>query len=249
MGYIIAMAGKGGSGKTTIAALMARIIKEKKLGSILVVDADPNSNMAETLGMESRESIGAILDEIAGHPEKIPAGMPKDRFIEYRLQTAITEGACDLLTMGRPEGAGCYCYVNNVLRGVMDKLIKDYDYVIIDNEAGLEHLSRRTTQRADALVIVSDATRIGLRSAKRISELAKDLRLKVRKEFLIINRMASDEIRQLIKELPKNYIGNIPFDAELEKISQNGSSLMALKDEAVSLTALRNLREWIWQGN
>ncbi|MBL7210574.1 MAG: AAA family ATPase, partial [Candidatus Omnitrophica bacterium] len=107
MGYIIAMAGKGGTGKTTLAALIARIIKEKKLGSVLAVDADPNNNLAEALGIESKETAGQIIDEVAAHPEKIPSGMPKDRFIEYQLQTAISEGdGIDLLTMGRPEGPG-----------------------------------------------------------------------------------------------------------------------------------------------
>lgn len=142
MGYVIAMAGKGGTGKTTIGALIAMIIKEKKLGSVLAVDADPNNNLAEALGMELKETAGEILDKVAAHPGRIPAGMPKERFIEYELQAAISEGdGIDLLTMGRPEGPGCYCYVNNVLRNIVAKLIKEYDYVIIDNEAGLEHLS------------------------------------------------------------------------------------------------------------
>ena len=135
MGYVIALAGKGGTGKTTIAALIVRIIKEKDLGSILAVDADPNSNLCEALGLELKETIGKILDDIAVHPEKVPAGMSKDIFIEYQIQTAITEGnGFDMLTMGRTEGPGCYCYVNNVLRNVMDKLIKDYDYIVIDKD-------------------------------------------------------------------------------------------------------------------
>ncbi len=248
MSYVIAMAGKGGTGKTTLAALIVRIIKEKKLGSILAIDADPNSNLAEALGLEQKETIGQILDEVGRHPERIPPGMPKDRYIEYRVQTAIQEGeGFDVLTMGRPEGPGCYCYVNNVLRNVMAKLIKDYDYSIIDNEAGLEHLSRRTTRSADALVIVSDATAVGLKAAKRISELAKVLEIKTKKELLIINCFDKDIEKEKISDIKLDYLGFLPQDSQIQKISQDGNSLMELKEDASSLVALRRLGEKIWQ--
>jgi len=250
MGYVIAMAGKGGTGKTTNAALLVRIIKEKKLGSILAIDADPNSNLAEALGIESRETIGQILDEIAAHPEKVPTGMSKDRFIEYQVQAAIQEGeGFDVLTMGRPEGPGCYCYVNNALRNVMDKLIKDYQYVVIDNEAGLEHLSRRTTRSADSLVIISDASIVGLRAAKRISDLVKELKIKTKNDFLIINCYDKDIEKEKIKNLKLDYLGFIPVDKGIEKISLTGSSLMDLKEDAASITALREIGEKIWQRN
>jgi len=248
MSYTIAIAGKGGTGKTTIAALLVRLLKENKKGSILAVDADPNSNLAEALGLEPKESIGGILDDIAVHPEKIPTGMPKDRFIEYQVQTAICEGeGFDVLTMGRPEGPGCYCYVNNVLRNIVGKLIKDYNYVLIDNEAGLEHLSRRTTRSADVLLVVSDATVVGLRAANRISDLAKELEIKTQKSFLIINRDDGKIEREKIKNLGLDYIGSIPLDSQIEKISLNGNSLIDLKDDAVSISALRKLGDRIWQ--
>ena len=250
MGYVIAMAGKGGTGKTTIAALIVRIIKEKKLGSILAIDADPNSNFAEALGIESKETIGQILDNISAHPEKVPTGMSKDRFIEYQVQTLVQEGdGFDVLTMGRPEGPGCYCYVNNALRNVMDKLTKDYQYVVIDNEAGLEHLSRRTARSADSLVIISDASVVGLRAAKRISDLVKELNIKTKNDFLIINCYDKDIEKEKIKDLKLDYIGFIPVDKGIEKISLNGSSLMDLKEDAVSIVALRRLGEKIWQCN
>jgi len=242
------MAGKGGTGKTTVAALIVRIIREKKLGSVLAVDADPNSNLAEALGTGVKETIGQILDDISSHPEKVPAGMPKDRFIEYRVQTAIAEGeGFDVLTMGRPEGPGCYCYVNNALRNTMSGLIKDYDYVVIDNEAGLEHLSRRTTRSADALVVVSDASCAGLRAAKRISGLVKELDIKTRKELLIINCYNKNIEKDEIKSLGLDYLGFIPQDTRIEKISLNGSSLLALKEDAPSLSALLRIGENIWQ--
>lgn len=246
MGYIIAVAGKGGTGKTTIATLIVRLIKEKKLGSILAVDADPNSNLAEALGVKVNATIGKILDEIASSPEKIPSGIPKDRFIEYEVQTAITEGeGFDLLTMGRPEGPGCYCYVNNVLRNIVDKLIKDYDYVIIDNEAGLEHLSRRTMRRSDALVVISDATLVGLRSAMRISELAKELNIETKKRLLIINRQNEGLNKQVLKDTGIDYLGNIPEDKNITKISLDGNSLLKLDKKTASLEALWNMGDRI----
>ncbi len=242
MAYVIAIAGKGGTGKTTIAALIVRIIKEKKLGSILAVDADPNSNLSEALGIELKETIGGILDDIASYPEKVPAGMSKDRFIEYRIQTAIQEGdGFDLLTMGRPEGPGCYCYVNNVLRNIMAKLIKDYGYIVIDNEAGLEHLSRRTTRAADVLIVISDATPVGLKAAKRIGDLAKELDIKTKKEVLIINFNNKEIEKEKIRNLNLEYLGSVPRDSEIEKISLNGAALMKLDDSATSIRALKKI--------
>jgi len=247
MGYVIAMAGKGGTGKTTLAALLVRLMKEKKIGSILAVDADPNSNLAEALGMTLKDTIGQILDGVAKHPEKIPSGMPKDRFIEYEIQTAIQEGeGFDVLTMGRPEGPGCYCYANNVLRNVMGKLIKDYDYVVIDNEAGLEHLSRRTTRKADVLLVVSDATFPGLKAAARISELAKELEIEIAKRLLIINRSTGEIEKDKIKGMQLSFLGVIPADKAIEKISLNGNSMMDLKADSKALACLGRLGEKIW---
>jgi CO dehydrogenase maturation factor len=248
MGYTIAVAGKGGVGKTTLAALTVRSIKERKLGSVLAVDADPNSNLAEALGIEAGRSIGQFLDEVAGHPERIPSGMSKDRFIEYEVQTLIQEGdGFDVITMGRPEGPGCYCYVNNVLRGVMSKLIKEYDYIVIDNEAGLEHLSRRTTRAADTLLVVSDATVVALKAARRINELASELGIQTKKRFLLVNRNNAAIPRERIGPLGLEYLGDIPTDEELFKISVNGSSLWGLSRDALSLQALHTLGDKIWQ--
>jgi len=250
MGKIIALAGKGGTGKTTLSALIVRLIKEKKLGSVLAIDADPNSNLGEALGVKSEENIGKILDLICADPDKVPTGMTKERFIQYQVQSAIQEQeGFDILSMGKPEGPGCYCYVNNVLRGVITKLIHDYDYIIIDNEAGLEHLSRRTSRLADVLIVVSDASSVGLKSAKRIIDLAGQLKFEVKKSFLLINRFNKNIDSNKIKETGLDYLGNLPNDAEVENLSLEGKSIFELGANAQVVKALNLLGEQIWQRN
>ncbi len=242
MGYSIAIAGKGGTGKTTLAALIIRLLKERKGGSVLGIDADPNNNLAEFLGVKVKESISGILDRVAAQPDKIPAGMTKDRFLEYQVQTIIQEDeGFDLLTMGRPEGAGCYCYVNNVLRNVMSGLIKDYDFVVIDNEAGLEHFSRKTTGSTTALVVISDSTAAGLRAAERISELVEELKIKTKNKFLIINRGDEEIDKEKINNRGLKYIGRIPEDPQLTDISINNNSVFSLKKDTASLAAMAGL--------
>ncbi len=250
MGCIIAMAGKGGTGKTTIASLIIRSIKENKLGSILAIDADPNSNLGELLGVKPGSNIGEILDNISVNPEIVPPGMPKDRFIEYQVQSAIQEeDGFDILSMGKPEGPGCYCYVNNVLRAVMAKLIKDYDYIIIDNEAGLEHLSRRTTRLADVLIVVSDASKVGLKSAQRINQLALQLKFEVKKRVLLVNRFNNHIQNEQLKETGLEYLGSLPTDPLIEKLSLKGTSVFKLDKDAPVLVALKSLGEKIWKHN
>ena len=250
MGYVIALAGKGGTGKTTIAALIVRCLKEKKMGSVLAIDADPNSNLGEILGVPAKNSVGAILDKIAVDPNNVPAGMTKERYIQHQVQAAIQEeDGFDLLNMGKPEGPGCYCYVNNVLRGLMTKLIKDYDYVVIDNEAGLEHLSRRTCRLANMLIVVSDASSVGLKSAKRIIELANTLKFEVKKSFLLINRFNKNVQNDRIKETGLEHLGNLPLEPQIEELSLQGRSVFDLKSDAQVLTTLNSLGDKIWKHN
>jgi CO dehydrogenase maturation factor len=248
MGCVVALAGKGGTGKTTIAALIVRILKEKTKSSILAIDADPNSNLGEVLGVKPAENVGAILDNLSTDPHKLPSGMTKERFIQHQVQAAIQEeDGFDLLSMGKPEGPGCYCYVNNELRGLMAKLINDYDYIVVDNEAGLEHLSRRTCRRADILIVVSDASSVGLQSAKRIMELVNTLKFEVRKSFLIINRFNKDVLKDKIKETGLDYLGNLPLEAQIEQLSLLGKSVFDLNPDAPVLKALNSLGEQIWK--
>ncbi|MCG2714018.1 MAG: AAA family ATPase [Candidatus Omnitrophica bacterium] len=250
MGYVITMAGKGGTGKTTIAALIIRSIKNNKLGSVLAIDADPNSNLGELLGTKNKGSIGAILDDISASPDKIPVGTPKERFIQYQIQSAIQEGdGFDILNMGAPEGPGCYCYVNNCLRGIMAGLIKDYDYIVIDNEAGLEHLSRRITRYADCLVVVSDASNIGLKSAQRINELTKQVKFEVKRSTLLINRFNKNVDKEKIRETNLEYLGSLPFDLSLEELSLASQSIFNLKSDSPVLKIFNTLGEKIWSHN
>lgn len=248
MSYIIAVAGKGGTGKTTISALIVRLLKDKKGPTVLAVDADPNSNLGASLGTEMGQTVGEIIDEVASNPQIVPAGISKDRFIEYRVQTAVKEcDGFDLLTMGRPEGPGCYCFANNILRNVIGNLIRDYDYIVIDNEAGLEHFSRRTTRDADILLVISDSTKVGLQAAGRINTLTKELKLKIKNKQLIINRKRQDPDAELIKQTGLDCIGGIPEDEAILKISLNGGSLLGLETGSQGLKQLQKIGGKIWQ--
>lgn len=250
MSYVIAIAGKGGTGKTTIAALLVRLLKEKGKGAVLAVDADPNNNLGEALGLEVSQTIGSIIDEVSRNLDKIPSGMSKDRFIEYRVQTSLIEGeGFDLLSMGRPEGPGCYCYVNNILRSVVERLIKDYSYIVIDNEAGLEHLSRRTTRACDALLVVSDPTPVGLKAASRIAALVRELEIKAARALLVVNCTDAREWKGRANGPGLEYLGSIPRDPQIAQISLRGNSLLQLDNRSESIAALLNLGEKIWQKN
>jgi CO dehydrogenase maturation factor len=250
-GCVILIAGKGGTGKTTLTSLLINIFKANKRGSILAVDADANSNLGEALGVDIETTIADIVDEVKDNPQNIPAGMSKDRYIEYQVQTSITEReGFDLLTMGRPEGPGCYCYVNNVLKNTLTRLIKEYDLIVIDNAAGLEHFSRRLTDSADYIIVVSDATSAGIKAAARIQQLRRELKIKVKKEFLIINRAnAKDADLEKIKDLKLNLLGNIPEDAKIVETSRKGNSLLELREDSLGLESLRKIEEKLWQRN
>ena len=243
MSYTIAIAGKGGTGKTTISSLIARFLREKNKGSVLAIDADPNSNLGDTLGVEASENIGAIIDEIAKNIDKIPAGMTKSRYIEYRVQSAIEESVgLDLLSMGRPEGPGCYCYANNVLRGIIQKISGDYDFLVIDNEAGLEHLSRRTTRRADCMFIISDATGVGINSAKRIYFLIKELNLEIKKYVFIINRVTKDMDKNVLikhfSDIPNEETEFVPVDTQILEYAVNNRAIMDLDSNSKALKSV-----------
>ena len=188
-------------------------------GSVLAIDADPNSTLPEALGIKDHETIAGICSDVSRHIDAIPAGMTKERFIEMRVQEALVEEkGFDLLVMGRPEGPGCYCYVNNLLRDLMTRTIKNYDFVVIDNAAGMEHISRRTMGQIDRLLLVSDYSIIGIRSAKRISELVKALGIKIGAACLVVNKVSGflEPLQGEIRSAGVKFIGAIPYDAGIE---------------------------------
>jgi len=186
MSFLIAVAGKGGVGKSTLSALLVRILSEED--TVLAVDADPNSNLGRKLGTEVPGTVGQVREGLLSKGGQPPRDMSKQEYLKLKLREILAEGeGHDLLTMGRPEGPGCYCYVNNLLRVFVDQLMDSYRYVVIDNEAGMEHLSRRTAREMDLLILVSDPTAVGAETVARLSELADELDLRVKRKVLLIN--------------------------------------------------------------
>ena len=245
MSINIAVAGKGGSGKTSVASLVIRYLIKNDLGTILAVDADPNSNLAESLGLEVRQTVGRILNNIQGEKLNIPPGMTKEAYLEYQLNVAITESkGLDLVTMGRGEGPECYCYPNVVIRKLIDDWAKNYAYVVMDNEAGMEHLSRRTTQDVDELLLVSDHSVKGVRTIARIRDLISELELVVGRESVIIN-FAPDELAPgVIEELDRLGIeptAIIPRDEILPEYDFELKSLLDLPDTSEAVKAVGSL--------
>lgn len=239
MAFTIAISGKGGSGKTTLAAMIIRALLERAdKSAVLGVDADPNSCLGLTLGVEP---VGIVADirEKARAQAPSNAGMDKVRSVEYGIQQAITEAeGFDLLTMGQPEGPSCYCAVNNVLRKFLDGLGSQYKYIVIDNEAGMEHLSRRTTNNVDTLCIVAEPTSVGVLTAQRIFNLAGKLPIAVKRKGIIWSR--TDEGRTLNGI---DTLGNIPYDEAVSVASMQGKTVFDLEDDSPAFVAARNILE------
>jgi CO dehydrogenase maturation factor len=248
----IAVAGKGGTGKTSVSTLVIRYLLKNNMGTILAVDADPNSNLAENLGLEVHQTVGRILNEFQGEKIKIPAGMTKEGYLEYQLNGAISEGkSLDLITMGRGEGPECYCYPNVVIRKLIDDWAKNYRYVVMDNEAGMEHLSRRTTQNIDEMLLVSDHSIKGLRAIARIRELIKELKLVVRRESIIINQVPGTLDPLLMKEMERMGVtpaAVIPEDEELKKSDLEQKPLFDLPDTSPAVAAVNDLMKNLLPG-
>ena len=193
MTVTIAVAGKGGTGKTTLAGLLIRRLAEAQAGPILAIDADPASNLNTVLDLPLEKTVGDVREETSekARANMLEAGIAKSDLLDYEINSSLVEGVnVDLLAMGRPEGPGCYCAANNMLRIIIDKIADSYPWVVIDNEAGLEHLSRRTTRDVDVLFIVSDATVRGITTAGRVAALLGELETRVGRHYLIVNRAA-----------------------------------------------------------
>jgi CO dehydrogenase maturation factor len=240
----IAIAGKGGTGKTTIAALAIRLLSEKKRPT-LAVDADSNVNLNDVLGVELKETIGAIREEMKILADKLPAGMTKQQFLEYKIQRSLVEAPFfDLIAMGRPEGPGCYCYANNLLRDILATLSQNYEYIVIDNQAGMEHLSRRTTQDIDNLLIVSDPSLRGIRAAGKISRLVRELETRVKEKFLILNRVQDSipaSLKEAVAEQGLKLLSVIPEDKTLLEMDQEGTSIWEIPASSPAYKAVVEL--------
>jgi len=243
MGVVLSVAGKGGVGKTTFSALMLReLCKNDK--AILTIDADPNYNLGESIGIEVERTIGALREELMRTKDDLPAGVSKQELIEYQIRIALQEEDCfDLLTMGRQEGPGCYCYINNVLRSFIDALSSKYDYVLIDNEAGLEHLSRRTTVGSWALFVVSDPSAVSIKAAGRIARLADDMDLKIGRKVLVLNRSDSKPSEKELSLTGYDFDAayHIRRDAVIGRMSEDGKSISDLGNVTPAVEDVRRI--------
>ena len=246
---IIAVSGKGGTGKTVIASLLVRSLTERNAYDILAIDSDPDSNLPEALGVEVERTIGEIREELLEKRESLSPGMSWHSQLEYEAMRALAEDkAFDLLSMGRPEGPGCYCAANHVLRGIIDTIAKNYDYVVIDTEAGLEHLSRRTTQNVDVMLVVTDTSKRGITTAARIKELAQEMKIKFKSIYVVINRATAETKQRLedyAREIGLEVIGVVPEDENVKSYDHEGKPLIELPPDTPALEAVRKIAEKI----
>lgn len=250
MSYTIAVAGKGGVGKTTISGLIIdRLIKLKKT-PLLVVDADANSNLNEVLGAEADVTLGTIREELAHaeimDPSPIPPNMTKPEYAQYKFNSAlIEENDYDMLIMGRTQGEGCYCYVNGVLKTQISRHASNYKYVIVDNEAGMEHISRGVLPHVDVLLLVSDCSRRGIQAAARIAELAKELKINPKIMGLVVNRAPEGVMdkgtKEAVEETGLTLIGVIPQDSAVYKFDCEGKPIIGIDDSSPIKTAVKEL--------
>ncbi len=246
MATTIAVSGKGGTGKTTFTALLIRYLLNKKSGSILAVDADPNATLAETLGVNVQGTLVGIMDEMCKNLDKLPIGMTKEDYMNMQIQNSISENkGFDLVVMGRPEGPGCYCYANSVLRGLITKLSKEYTYTVIDNEAGMEHLSRRTTRSIDKLFLISDYSLVGVRTTFKIINLINELAIKVKESYLVVNRATAglEGLEEEIQKVKATFLGSIPYSPELLKLSIEGKPAISIEPSEKAAEAINKICE------
>jgi len=249
VGKVIAVTGKGGTGKTAVTAMLIRyLIKDSGKGyRILAIDADPDANLADALGTKVDKTIGDMREYMQQARFTTPPDTDKQRLIESKLfEILVEENGYDLLVMGKPEGSGCYCFVNNLLRGVMDKTVGDYDLTIIDTPAGLEHLSRKTIPDLDVLIAVTDESRRGLTTAERIRELASELDLKYKDLYVIVNKVTPGRREKLLEtaeQLGLKVIGAIPYDETLAKFDLVGDPLIGLPDDDPAVVEMKRIVE------
>jgi CO dehydrogenase maturation factor len=240
MSYLIAVTGKGGVGKTTISSLLIKQLIENGKTPILAIDADPNSCLDAALGVSVTKTVGSAREEVKQEAAKgLAAGISKQEFLQMKIEESLVESkGFDLISMGRPEGAGCYCYANNVLKAVIAQISGQYPYVVLDNEAGLENLSRRIVQNVNMLVLVSDASNAGLNTLLRLHSLAGEMNIQYDKLLLVVNRLRADKLPERLGEIKEqtgaDIVIGIPDDAEIAAFAEENRSFMQLpKDNKV----------------
>jgi len=247
MPYSIALAGKGGTGKTTVAGMLIKYLIKKEMTPVLAVDADSNANLNEVLGLEVGETLGDAREDMK--KGKVPNGMTKDIFISMRMEQAVAEAdGYDLIVMGQPEGPGCYCAANTLLTGFLERLTDNYPYIVMDNEAGMEHISRLTTKNVDLLLIVSDTSRRGLQAAIRINELAKSLNIGVGKSCLVVNQTRNSLPEALFKIIDGKSLelaGTIPADDTVYEYDLNGRPTIEMPEDNPAVKAAFEIFEKI----
>ena len=250
--HTIAVAGKGGVGKTTTCGMLIDYLCKKKNGPVLVVDADANSNLNEVLGVEVETSLGAIREEMAQAELKgsIPAGMTKADYADFKFNSAIVEeDDFDMLVMGRTQGKGCYCYVNGVLKTQVDKYAKNYSYIVMDNEAGLEHVARGTLPKVDTMLLISDCSRRGIQAVARIAEMVQEMNLNPSQMGLIVNRAPGGVLDNGVKEEIEKHglklFGVLPHDDAVYRCDCDGEPSSKLPDSDPMKIALKGIAQSI----
>ena len=248
--HTIAVAGKGGVGKTTTCGMIIDYLCKKRRGPVLVVDADANSNLNEVLGVEVETSLGQIREEMAQAELKgtIPKGMTKADYAEFKFNSAlIEEDDFDMLVMGRTQGKGCYCYVNGVLKTQVDKYAKNYKYIVMDNEAGLEHVARGTLPHVDTMLLISDCSRRGVQAAARVAEMVQELELKPGKMGLIINRapggVADEGVLAEVEKYGLELLGVLPQDESVYRCDCQGEPSAKLPENNPVKQALKGIMQ------
>ena len=256
----IALAGKGGTGKTTVAGMIIKYLIKNQPGAILAIDADPSANLNMVLGLDLHWTVGEIREGLLEKVQSslsaggaamgtIQGGMSKHDYLDYEIRAALEESErFDLIAMGRSEGPGCYCAVNHNLRDILDSLSHHYRYVVIDNEAGMEHLSRRTTRDVDYLFVVSDPTQRGMVAAERIGELKDELEINIKETHLILNRAPEtvpEVLEKRMREVGIPYLGTVPNDQELMTYEFSGKPLVKLDDGSPVYRAVAGMMDQV----
>jgi len=236
MSYFIAITGKGGVGKTTISGLIVKQLLANNCTPVLAIDADPNSCLDQNLGVTATHTVGRAREEVRLEAaDAAKNGISKQELLNLKISESLVESeGFDLIAMGRPEGAGCYCYANNVLKSVIAEIAGQYPYVVLDNEAGLENLSRRIVQKVDMLVLVSDASNAGMQTLVRLYELAREMDIKYDKLLLIVNRLRSGAIPAKMDEIKAitgaDAVIGLPDDLEIADFAENSKNFLEISD-------------------